>query len=150
MLNLLLVNLPQFIHLRRTPRHRPLRNLKSSSQHRACCNRIRSRLRIHLNHANARVLGPTIVRAVFQVAEPGFQRRSVVFTDDFAIGDNFGFAGNGGPFAGGVEEGDVDFGIGLQVIGFAGFGVRVEKEINATAFLYFRFEVSIAQWVGEV
>lgn len=58
-----------------------------------------------------------------------------MFVDEGAVGGDGGFAGDGGPFAGGVEEGDVDVGIGFEVVCFAGFGVGVEEEVDATGFL---------------
>lgn len=76
------------------------------------------------------------MRAVVEITQPSFQRWSIVLADEFAVSDDLGFTGDGGPFAAGVEEGDVDFGIGFQVIGFAGFGVGVEEEVEAAAFLY--------------
>lgn len=57
--------------------------------------------------------------AVAEIAEPGFEGGGVVFFDDAAVGYYGGGAGDGGPFAGGVEEGDVDVGVG----GDAGVGV---------------------------
>lgn len=44
-------------------------------------------------------------------------------------------AADGGPFAGAVEEGDVDCGVGFDVVGFAAFGVGVKEKVNAVAFL---------------
>lgn len=73
--------------------------------------------------------------AVSEVAEPGFEAGGVVFADGVAVGDDGGVAGDGGPFAGGIQEGDVDFGVRVQVVGFAGFGVGVEEEVDAAAFL---------------
>lgn len=64
--------------------------------------------------------------AVAQVADPRLQGRRVVLVDEIAVGDNVGLAGNGGPFAGVVEEAEVDVGVVLEVVGFAGFGVGVE------------------------
>ena len=78
------------------------------------------------------------MRAVLQVAKPRFQSRRIVFPDGLTVSDNVGFAGDRGPFAGGIEEGDVDLGFGLEIIGFAGLGVGVEKEVNAATFLRWR------------
>ena len=74
--------------------------------------------------------------AVAKIAEPGFEAGGVVFADHVTVGDDGGFARDRGPFASGVEEGDVDFGVGFEVVGFAGFGVGVEEEVNATTFLF--------------
>lgn len=73
--------------------------------------------------------------AILQVAKPCFQGRRVVFADHLTVSDDVGFARNRGPLAGGIEEGNVNLGFRLEVIGFAGFGVGVEKEINAASFL---------------
>lgn len=73
--------------------------------------------------------------AILQIAKPSLQCWRVVFADRLTISDYVGFAGDGSPFAGGVEEGDVDLGLGLEIVGFAGFGVGVEKEVNAASFL---------------
>ncbi len=64
--------------------------------------------------------------AVAQVTEPGFEGGRVVFLDGGAVSEDICLSGNGGPFAGGVEEGDVDGAVGGDVVGFAGFGVGVE------------------------
>ena len=55
--------------------------------------------------------------------------------DRLTVSDNVGFARDGGPFASRVEEGNVELEFGLEIIGFAGFGVCVEKEVNAASFL---------------
>lgn len=73
--------------------------------------------------------------AVLQVAKPRFQGRRVVFADRLTVSDDVGFARDRGPLAGGIEEGDVDLRFGLEIISFAGFGVGVEKEVNAATFL---------------
>ena len=55
--------------------------------------------------------------------------------DEATVGHDLGLAGDGGPFAGVVEEAEVDFGVGIEVVGLAGFGVGVEDEVDAVAFL---------------
>lgn len=62
------------------------------------------------------------MRAVAEIAEPGLEGRGVVFLDDGSVGDDFRGAGDGGPFAGVVEEGDVDVGVGGDA---RGRGVRL-------------------------
>ena len=64
--------------------------------------------------------------AVPQVSEPGFESGGVVFMYHVAVSDDICLPADRSPFAARVEEGDVDFGVGFQVIGFAGFGVGVE------------------------
>lgn len=56
--------------------------------------------------------------AIAQVAKPGFEGFGVVFFDDVAVGDYGGGAGDGGPFSGAVEEGDVDVGVGNDAGGW--------------------------------
>jgi len=75
------------------------------------------------------------VLAVTEVADPGLEGWGVVLVDLLAIGLDGGFAGDGGPFAGVVEEAEVDFGVSVEVVGLAGFGVGVEDEVDAVAFL---------------
>jgi hypothetical protein len=58
-----------------------------------------------------------------------------VFLDYRAIGDDGGGAADGCPFSGGVEEGNVDLWVGLDVICLAGFSVGVEYEVEAAALL---------------
>jgi len=54
---------------------------------------------------------------------------------ELAVGDNVGFTGDGGPFTSVVEEAEVDVGVVLEVVGLARFGVCVEDEVDAVAFL---------------
>lgn len=72
---------------------------------------------------------------IFKITKPCLQCRRVVFSDNLAVCDNVCFTGNGSPFASGVEEGNVDFGVGFQVISLARLSVCMEEEINTTAFL---------------
>ena len=73
--------------------------------------------------------------AVAQVTEPSLQGRGVVLADKLAVSGDSSGAGDGSPFTGGVEEGDIDGGVRGQVVGFAGFGVGVEEEVYAAGFL---------------
>lgn len=68
LLDLLLADFPQLIHLRRIPRQGSLGHFKAPPQHRAAGNRISGGLGIDFDDADPRVLGPSIMRAVFQVA----------------------------------------------------------------------------------
>ena len=74
--------------------------------------------------------------AVLEISQPCFQSWGVVFADHLTICDDFGCTGDGGPLACGIEEGNIDFGVVLEIVGFAGFGVGVEEKVDATAFLY--------------
>jgi hypothetical protein len=131
----LYTNLSQLINLRRLPRQHALHHLHPPRHHIAPRSRIRDRLRHDLDDADAGIIGPAVMRAVAEVAQPRLQLRAVVLLDRGAVGDDARGAGEGGPFAAGVEEGDVDGGIVLEVVGFAGFGVGVEEEVDATALL---------------
>ena len=73
--------------------------------------------------------------SVIQISEPGFQGGRVVFADHGAIGDDVGFAADGSPLPRRIKEGDVDFGVGFQVIGLARFGIGMEYQIYAVALL---------------
>lgn len=132
---LLHTNLPQLINLRRLPRQHPLHHLHAPRHHISPRSRIRDRLGLHLDDADPRIIGPAVVGAVAEVAQPRLQLRAVVLLDGGAVGDDAGRAGEGGPFPGRVEEGDVNGGVVLEVVGFARFGVGVEEEVNAAALL---------------
>lgn len=135
LLQLLSTKFPQLIHTCSISRKSTLRNLRCTSHDRAVSDRISRRLRADLDDADPWVLWSAVVLAVSEVSDPRFELAGVVFPDGFAVGDDLGFAGHGGPFAGGVEEGDVDFRVGLEVVGFAGFSVGVEEEVDTAAFL---------------
>lgn len=83
------------------------------------------------------------MRAVAQVAEPCLQRGRVVLFDVGAAGADGGAAGDGGPFARGGDEGEVDVGVGGEIVSFSGLGIGVKEEVYAVLFLYpqtrFRF-----------
>lgn len=55
--------------------------------------------------------------------------------DFLAVGLDGRLARDGGPFAAAVDEADVDFWVGFQVVGLAGFGVGVVDEVDAVALL---------------
>ena len=74
--------------------------------------------------------------AVAKIPNPGLELGGVILLDDVAVTDNRGFAADGGPLASAVEESDVDGGVGVEVVGLAGFGVGVEDEVDATGFLF--------------
>lgn len=56
--------------------------------------------------------------------------------DDFAVGLDARVPGDGGPFTGRGDEGNVDGWVCSQVIRLAGFGVCVEEEVEAVALLH--------------
>ena len=73
---------------------------------------------------------------ITQISDPSFEVCGIIFADLVTVGRDGGFAGDGGPGAGGVEEGDVDLVVFGQVVGFAGFGVGVEEGVDSSAFLF--------------
>ena len=73
---------------------------------------------------------------ILEISEPGLQSWGVVFLDHVAGSEDRGGAGNRCPFAGGIEEGDVDVRVGIDVAGLARFGVGVEDEVDAVIFLF--------------
>ena len=127
LLQFLLTNLPKLVDLRRRTGNRPLENIRTSPQRSPCSNRVRCREGLDFDDSNPWVFWSSIMLAILQVAKPRFQGRRVVFSHHFSVSDDVSFARNRSPFASGVQEGDVDLGFGLEVIGFAGLGVGVEK-----------------------
>jgi hypothetical protein len=134
-LDLLLAELPQFVDLWRLARNNSLCHLHAPANSVLPHNSIGSSLGGNSNNADTRIIRSAIVLSITKVAQPGFQSRRVVFLDDGAIGDDLRGAGHGGPFAGGVEEGDVDVGVGRDVGGLARLGVGVEDEVDSFVFL---------------
>ena len=132
---LTLIQMPQLIHLRRLAGHNTLRHLNRPTDRSLAANSILRRLARDLDNADARVLGSTIVLAVAEVTQPRFEGRRVVLAHLFAVGFDFGAAGDRGPLAGAVDEADVYLGVLGQIVGLAGFGVGVEEEVYAVAFL---------------
>jgi hypothetical protein len=126
--NLILSDLPQLANSRCLARDNALNHLHSASNHGLTCNLVCRSLGLDFDHANSWIVLATIMCAVTEVAEPGLQSRRVVFLDSGAVSEDAGFAGNGCPLAGAVEEGDVDGRVGGDVICLAGFGVGVEDE----------------------
>lgn len=90
---------------------------------------------LHLDDADAWVVLAAVVGAVPQVTHPGLEGRGVVLPDHVPVGDDGGGAGDAGPAAVGRTEGDVDVGVGFEVVGLAGLGVCVEEEVDSAGFL---------------
>jgi hypothetical protein len=137
--DLTFADFPQFSHCWRLALYNALNHLHSPSNHGLSCNLVCSSRGLDLDHANSWIVFATIVCTVAEVAEPRLQSRGVVFLDSGAVGEDAGFAGDGGPLAAVVEEGDVDGGVGGDIVGLAGFGVGVEDEVDAAGFLYESF-----------
>lgn len=136
LIQLRLTQIPQLIRRGRLARHDPLGDLDRAADQILAADGILRRGAGDLDDADAGVLGPAVVRAVAQVAEPGLEPGRVVLADFGAVGEDAGFARDRGPLARGVEEAEVDFRVRFEVVGFAGLGVGVEDEVDAVAFLW--------------
>lgn len=77
----------------------------------------------------------TIMLPVPKVANPRLQCLGVVLVHDSAIGLYGGLTRDGSPFSSRIQEGEVDLGVFVQVVCFAGLGVCVEDEVDAIALL---------------
>jgi len=128
--------MPHLVDRRRLARHGALCDLVRAGQQVLAADGVLRRLARDLDDADTRVVGAAVVLAVAEVTEPRLQRGRVVGLHLLAVGDDGGFAGDAGPFARGVEEAEVDLGVGFEVVGFAGLGVGVEDEVDAVALLY--------------
>lgn len=69
--------------------------------------------------------------AVAEVAEPGTEGGRVVPVDEGAVRHDGGGAGDGGPLANGVDEGDVYVGVLGELVDFVGVGVCEEEKVGA-------------------
>ena len=135
MLNLARLNVPKLVDLSSLASDNALGELHSAANGSAPADGVLRSLAGDLDEADARVLGTTVVLAITEVAEPGLEGRRVVLLDAGAVGLDGCGAGDAGPLAGVVEEGEVDVGVLLEVVGLAGLGVGVEDEVNAVVLL---------------
>lgn len=94
-----------------------------------------SSLGLDLDEDDSGVLRATVVLAVTEVTQPGLEAGGVVLADLLAVGLNGGNTGDGSPLAGGLEEGQVDVIVRLEVIGLARLAVGVEDEVDTVALL---------------
>ena len=131
----MLTDLPQHRHISRFPCHRPFHHLNAPPHHRPLRQRIRGRHSLHFDNPDTRIIRATIMYTVPLVTDPGFQSWGVVFLDRGAVGEDGGGARNGGPGAVVGDEGDVDVGVGGEVVGFARGGVGMKEVVNAAGFL---------------
>lgn len=72
---------------------------------------------------------------IAEITQPRFKCLGIIFLDGFPVSYNARGARDGSPFARRVEERDVNMRVGLEVIGFAGFRVGVEDEIDTAILL---------------
>ena len=135
LLQLFFTDLPQLVDLGRRTSDSPLDNFYASPQRGPRLDGICCGQSLDLDDTNPRVLWSSIMLAVLQIAKPRFQRGGVVFANCLTVSDNVGFAGDACPCTRTVKERDIDFIIRLEVVGFTGLGIRVEKEVNTASFL---------------
>lgn len=128
--------MPELIDRRRLARGDALGELHERADGGAAADGVLGRDGLDLDDADAGVVGPAVVDTVAEVAEPGLEDGRVKLLDGGTVGDDGGAAGDGRPFARGRQESDVDVGVVGEVVGFAGFGVGVEEEVDAVAFLW--------------
>ena len=135
MLNLARLNVPKPVDLSSLASDNALGKLDSAANSSAPADGVLRSLAGNLDETDTRVLGAAVVLAVTEVAEPGLEGRRIVLLDTGAVGLDGGGAGDAGPLAGVVEEGEVDVGVLLEVVGLAGLGVSVEDEVDAVVLL---------------
>ena len=133
--DLLLTDLPQLVDLGSLARNSALDHLNASSH--GCTNgqSIRGSNGLDLDDTDSRVIFTSVVLAVTLIAHPGLQCRGVVLLHGLAVGEDACGAGDGGPAAVWRDEGDVDVGVVVDVVGLAGLGVGVKEVVDATRFL---------------
>lgn len=127
--------MPQLVDRRRRASDNTLGELNGATDSGPARNGVLRRLSADLDDDDPWVLWATVVLAVTEVSDPRLQAGRVVLPDLFAVRLDGGVAGDGGPLARGGEEGEVDLGVGLEVVGLAGLGVGVEDEVDAVSFL---------------
>jgi hypothetical protein len=118
--------MPQLIDVRHVSSSHPLRHLDQRTNHARLTDRILRHHCLDADEADTGILRAAVMGAVAQISDPGLQRRRVVLLDVGAVSADAGLAADGRPFAGRGEEGQVDVGVGGEVVGFARFGVGVE------------------------
>ena len=119
LLQLLLTQIPQLVHLWAAPRRHALCKLHKSSHGRAAADSVLRGLGSDLDDTDSWVLWATIVLSITEVTNPCLERWRVVLSDLLTVGLNAGLAGDGSPFAGGCEECQADLWVGLEVIGLS-------------------------------
>jgi hypothetical protein len=87
LLQLLLTDLPQLIHLRGLTRCHAFGKLHKPPDRRSPRYRILRSLGVDLDHEDSRIFRATIMLAIAQVPNPRLQGRTVVFPDNAAVGD---------------------------------------------------------------
>ena len=132
---LILAQMPQLVHSRRLTGYCALDDLERTGDLIHVADSILRRLCLDPDQCDSRIIGLAVVDAIAEVTEPRLERWGVVLLDCVAVGLDDGFAGDGGPFTGVVEEAEVDVRVGFEVVCFAGFGVGVEDEVDGVFLL---------------
>lgn len=148
LLNLARLNVPKLVHLSGLASDNALGELNGAADGRAPADGVLCGLAGDLDEADAGVLGAAVVLAVTKVAEPGLEGGRVELLDAGAVGLDGSGAGDAGPLAGVVEEGEVDLRVLLEVVGLAGLGVGVEDEVDAVVLLRCVGLVGVASTLG--
>lgn len=120
---------------RRLSRDDTLGDIDRASDGRLSARCVLNGLADDLDDDDAGVVGSAIVLAISEIAHPRLQRGRVILLYPLTVGLNGRFAGHGSPLAAGVEESEVDFGVGVEIVGLAGFRVGVEDKVNTIALL---------------
>lgn len=135
LVELLLVQVPQLVHTRCLASCHTLSELHKAADSSLLAHSILRSNGLDLDNTDSWVVWATIVLAVTEVTDPCLESGRVVLVDDAAVSLDASLAGKGSPFAGVVQEAEVDVRVGLEVIGLARLGVGVEDEVNAVALL---------------
>ena len=135
LLELRLVEISKLVDLRRLASNHALGELGESTNGSASADGVLRCLGRHLDNNDSWVVWATVVLSVTEVSNPRLERGAVVLMHLLTVGDDGSGAGDRGPLAGRGEEGDVDVGVVLEVVGLAGLGVGVEDEVDAVTLL---------------
>lgn len=73
--------------------------------------------------------------AVTEVAKPSLEGWAVVLSNKAAVCADAGVSSDRSPLSRGVDEGNVDMRVSIEVVGLARLGVGVEKKVNASSLL---------------
>lgn len=103
-----LTQLPQLGNLGHLSGNRPLCNLQTPAHHSPRLSRISRRPSHNFDDPNPWIPHPTIMFPIPEIAHPALERREVILFHHVPVGDDCRFPRYRGPFARGVEEGNVD------------------------------------------
>ena len=92
-------------------------------------------LALDFNHRDSRIVRTAVVLPIAEVAEPRLETGRVELVHLFPVGDDGRIARDGRPFAVRVQEAQVDFRVGLDIVRLARLGVGVEDEVRSVVLL---------------